>query len=104
MLPKDVYEQFHELFSISIKNKNEKTTFNNTGNFVNESKVNPVPNADDWFHAKIVVNGKKISVFVNHSEKPSLVVDKLTNVSKGKAGLWLDSEGSFANLEITTVH
>jgi len=67
-----------------------------------ENKVNPVPNADDWFHAKIVVKDKTISVFVNNSSTPSLVVNKLSNTSNGKIGLWVEngSDGSFANLEI----
>jgi hypothetical protein len=67
-----------------------------------ENKVNPVPDADDWFHCKISLKGQTISVFVNHSSKPSLVVNKLTDTVKGKIGLWVEngSEGSFANLEI----
>jgi len=67
-----------------------------------ENKVNPVPNGDEWFHCKITVKAKLISVYVNHSTKPSLVVNKLTNSSKGKIGLWVEngSDASFANLEI----
>ena len=67
-----------------------------------ENKVNPVPNPDDWFHCKIIFKDKLISVFVNNSSTPSLVVNKLTNTSKGKIGLWVEngSDGSFANLEI----
>jgi hypothetical protein len=67
-----------------------------------ENKVNPVPNADEWFHCKITVKDMLISVFVNNSAKPSLVVNKLTTTTKGKIGLWVEggSEGSFANLEI----
>ena len=67
-----------------------------------ENKVNPVPNGDEWFHCKITVKDKVISVYVNNSTKPSLVVNKLTNSSKGKIGLWVEngSDASFANLEI----
>jgi hypothetical protein len=67
-----------------------------------ENKVNPVPNADDWFHCKIIIKDKLISVFVNGSSNPSLVVNKLTTTSEGKIGLWVEdgSDGSFANLEI----
>jgi len=67
-----------------------------------ENKVNPVPDPSDWFHCKIILNGKKISVFVNHASEPSLVVNKLTDTSTGKIGLWVDngSDGSFANLMI----
>jgi hypothetical protein len=67
-----------------------------------ENKVNPVPGPDDWFHCKIIIENKLVSVFVNNSSRPSLVVNKLTNTSKGKIGLWVEngSDGSFANLEI----
>lgn len=67
-----------------------------------ENKVNPVPGPDDWFHCKITFKDKLISVFVNNSSKPSLVVNKLSNISSGKIGLWVEngSDGSFANLEI----
>jgi hypothetical protein len=67
-----------------------------------ENKVNPVPGGDDWFHCKISLKGKTVSVFVNNSSKPSLVVNKLTSTTTGKIGLWVEngSDGSFANLEI----
>jgi hypothetical protein len=68
-----------------------------------ENKVNPVPDPADWFHVKLVVSGKKISVFVNNSSTPSLSVEKLNNTKSGQIGLWVDngSDGSFANLVIT---
>jgi len=67
-----------------------------------ENKVNPVPNGDEWFHCKITVRDKQISVYVNNSTKPSLVVSKLTTTSKGKIGLWIEngSDANFANVEI----
>lgn len=67
-----------------------------------ESKVNPVPNPDDWFHVKVVVEGKKINVFVNNSPNPSLSVEKLNDAKSGEIALWVDngSDGSFANLMI----
>ena len=68
-----------------------------------ENKVNPVPGGDDWFHCKIIISGKMISVFVNNSSIPSLVVNKLTDTTTGKIGLWIEngSDGSFADLTIT---
>jgi hypothetical protein len=67
-----------------------------------ENKVNPVPNGDEWFHCRIVVKDKQVSVYVNRSSQPSLVVDKLTNTTTGKMGFWIEngSDASFANLEI----
>ena len=68
-----------------------------------ENKVNPVPGGDDWFHCKIIISGEMISVFVNNSSTPSLVVNKLTDTTTGKIGLWIEngSDGSFADLTIT---
>jgi len=68
-----------------------------------ENRVNPVPDPAGWFHAKIVVNGEVISVFVNNSQQPSLQVKKLTNTTNGGIALWVgnNSGGSFANLTIS---
>jgi pimeloyl-ACP methyl ester carboxylesterase len=51
----------------------------------------------------VIVDGKKISVFVNNALQPSLQVEKLTNTTKGGIALWVgnNSGGSFANLSIT---
>lgn len=67
-----------------------------------ENSVNPVPDPEKWFHGKVVVNNNRISVFVNDSPKPCLVVDKLAQTKTGKVGLWVGngSGGSFANLVI----
>ncbi|KAA0990069.1 family 16 glycoside hydrolase [Dyadobacter aurulentus] len=68
-----------------------------------ENKVNPVPNPDGWFHVKIIVAGKAIKVYVDHSPKPSLEVESLSKFTTGKIGLWAGpmSDPSFANFEIT---
>ena len=68
-----------------------------------ENKVNPVPDPDGWFHAKIVVDGKKITVYVNGAQTPRLEVEKLTSTTTGSIALWVgnNSGGSFANLVIT---
>ena len=68
-----------------------------------ENKIDPAPGADDWFHVKVVVDGKRITVFVNNQQNPSLEVDKLNDNNEGGFGLWVgnNSAGSFANLIIT---
>jgi hypothetical protein len=68
-----------------------------------EQPVNPVPDPNDWFHARIVVASPKVSVYVNDAAAPSLVVDQLSNRGKGLVGLWVGntSGGDFANLKIT---
>ncbi|MFI5153996.1 MAG: hypothetical protein ACHQET_11720 [Chitinophagales bacterium] len=69
---------------------------------VYENSVTPVPKADEWFHATIIVKGDDIRVYVNHSSTPSLQVKKLNNVHDGMLGLWDDElSGDFANLVIT---
>lgn len=67
-----------------------------------ENAVTPVPKADEWFHATIIVRGDDISVYVNHSAEASLKVKKLNARTDGKIGLWSDElPGNFANLSIT---
>lgn len=68
-----------------------------------EAAVSPVPEPDEWFHARIVVEGRTVSVFVNGSATPSLVVSELSERRGGRIGLWTGngSDGAFANLQIT---
>jgi hypothetical protein len=67
-----------------------------------ENRVTPIPDPENWFHTKVTIADGRISVFVNNHSKPCLVVSKLTDVKKGKIGLWVGngSGGSFANLQI----
>jgi hypothetical protein len=68
---------------------------------VYEHKVNPAPKADQWFHVSIDIKDDWISVFVNHSATPSLMVKKLNKIAKGKIGLWDDGlSGDFDDLVI----
>lgn len=67
-----------------------------------EHAVNPVPDANDWFHIKIAINFPEIKVYVNGSEEPTLEVEQISKREDGKLGLWLDSEdGWFKNVLIT---
>jgi hypothetical protein len=68
---------------------------------VYENSVTPVPKADEWFHATIVIKGDLITVYVNHSSTLSLQVKKLNTANDGMIGLWDDElTGDFANLAI----
>jgi hypothetical protein len=70
---------------------------------VYENAVNPVPRADEWFHATLILKDKKLSVYVNHASKPSLVVTLLNDRTEGLFGLYSDGlTNDFANLTITT--
>jgi hypothetical protein len=67
-----------------------------------EQAVSPVPDPNDWFHAKIAVTPEKIEVFVNGNTKPSLVVEPLVH-SQGKlTGFWVGngSDGNWRNLRV----
>lgn len=69
---------------------------------VYEHAVNPVPDPDGWFHARIEVTAKTVRAFVNDAQEPSLVVDRLTERETGGVGLWVGVfDGTFANLRIT---
>ena len=67
-----------------------------------EQPVNPVPDPNGWFHARVVVASPKVSVFVNDAKEPSLVVNQLSDRKKGLVGLWVGntSGGDFANFKI----
>lgn len=67
-----------------------------------EQPVNPVPDPNGWFHARIVVASPNVSVFVNDAKEPSLVVSQLSDRKKGLVGLWVGntSGGDFANIKI----
>ena len=66
--------------------------------------VNPVPDPNNWFHARIEIKSPEIKVFVNNSKTPSLIVQQLSNRKEGKLGLWIDSkDGWFKNVVISEV-
>jgi len=68
-----------------------------------EGAVDPAPDPDAWFHARIVVAGGRVEVFVNDAAKPSLSVEDLGAVKSGGVALFVGngSDGAFANLRIT---
>jgi hypothetical protein len=68
-----------------------------------EKAVNPVPDPNGWFHARVVAEARKIRVFVNDAKEPCLVIEELSDRKGGKVGLWVGdgSGGEFANLKIT---
>jgi hypothetical protein len=64
--------------------------------------VNPVPDPNAWFRARIVIANPKASVFVGDAKDPCLVVNLLNDRKKGLVGVWAgnNSGGDFANLTI----
>jgi len=67
-----------------------------------EEAVNPVPDPNGWFHARVAVASPKVSVFVGDAKEPSLVVTQLSDRKKGLVGPWVgnNSAGDFANFKI----
>lgn len=67
-----------------------------------EQAVNPVPDPNAWFRARVVVANPKVSVFVGDATDPCLAVNLLNDRKKGLVGLWVgnNSGGDFANLTI----
>lgn len=67
-----------------------------------EGAVDPASDPNDWFHARIVLDFPRVTVFLNNSQVPGLQVEQLSNRKQGKLGLWIDSdEGWFKNIAIT---
>ncbi len=68
-----------------------------------ERAVIPELDGDEWFHARIVVERPKVSVFVNNASAPCLVVNELSDRAHGSLGLWVGegSGGHFADLRVT---
>jgi hypothetical protein len=67
-----------------------------------EKPVKPVPDPNDWFHARVVVASPKVSVFVGDATEPCLTVEQLSDRKKGLVGIWVGnmSGGDFANFKI----
>ena len=67
-----------------------------------EHAVNPVPDPNDWFHVKIIINFPGIELYVNGSKEPSLEVRQISERQSGKLGLWIDGkDGWFKNVMVT---
>jgi glyoxylase-like metal-dependent hydrolase (beta-lactamase superfamily II) len=72
-----------------------------TGQF--EKSIEPPPDPNGWFHARIVLAHSRVEVYVNHATVPSLAVDDLGEAKSGGVALWVGngSDGAFAGLAVT---
>lgn len=68
-----------------------------------EHAVDPAPDPNSWVRVRLVIKDAVISVYINGNKEPSLVVEKLTQLSTGLIGFYVadTSGGDFANLTIT---
>jgi hypothetical protein len=71
-----------------------------------ERAVDPVPDPDHWFAARIEVTERTVRVYVAGSERPSLAVERLSTRRGGWVGYWVGygSDGEFAGLALTPAH
>ena len=65
-----------------------------------EKPIEPPPDGDAWFHARVVVEKRQVKVFVNGAAEPQLVVNELSDRPGGSVGLWCNGYGVIANLKI----
>jgi hypothetical protein len=68
-----------------------------------ENSVDPAPDPDSWVKVRIVINGSKVTTYVNGAQQAALDVEKVTNVRTGSIGFYVadTSGGDFANIVIT---
>lgn len=94
----------HSIQYIDMPN-NEWSTLRNKFPGKYENTVTPVPDPNEWFHAKIVIHYPEVKVYVNNSKEPSLVVNQISKRKDGKIGLWVGngSEGWFKNFTLTPI-
>ena len=71
-----------------------------------EQPVSPSPDPNAWFHVRITVETKKISIYVNNNDKPALVVEPLVQLRGKKIGYWVGngSAGDWKNLTINALY
>jgi hypothetical protein len=71
-------------------------------NGVFEKEVISPPDPNGWFTLKLVINNKSIKGFINQSETPSLVVEKISSIPSGRVGIFLGagSGGDFKKIKI----
>jgi hypothetical protein len=71
-----------------------------------EQPVSPTPDPNNWFHARLVIEPKKISVYVNGNSNPSLVVEPLVPLAGDQVGYWVgnNSAGDWKNLVIKSAN
>ena len=69
-----------------------------------EHAVEPAPDPNGWFHARIVVRDRRVRVFVNGAATPSLDIETVSEPRAGRVGFWIgdESPGLFANFVVRT--
>jgi len=68
-----------------------------------EATIEPTPEPDAWVHVRLIVKDEMVSIFINRSKEPSLVVKSVTHETHGAIGFYVadTSGGDFANVKVT---
>jgi hypothetical protein len=67
-----------------------------------EKEIVSPPDPNGWFTMKLIIKNRSVQAFINQAERPSLVVEKLTDVQNGKLGIFVGdgSGGDFRRISI----
>jgi hypothetical protein len=100
---KDSFRKIHAIQYISHPQFTWKKLRDERNGVFEKEIINP-PNPNDWFTMTIVVDKKSVKAFINQDAKPSLTVEKLTERSNGKLGIFMGdgSGGDFESITIET--
>jgi hypothetical protein len=71
-------------------------------NAVFEKAIAQAPDPNDWFTMTLVVTDTTVAAYINQSPQPALVVQKLSNQTSGKLGIFMGdgSGGDFVGLRM----
>ena len=70
-----------------------------------EKPVVPAPDPNKWFHVRLEIKDRKISIFVNGNTLPALAIERLVDSGGQMIGYWVGngSAGNWKNLNITAI-
>ena len=98
---KDSVRKIHAIQYVSHPKFTWKRLRDEQNGFFEKEIINP-PNPNDWFTMTIIVDKKTVKAFINQDSKPSLMVEKLTERSNGKLGIFV-GDGSGGDFERITI-
>lgn len=100
-LAKDSIRKIHAIQYISHPKFTWKRLREERNGLFEKEIINP-PNPNDWFTMTIVIDTKSVKAFINQDSKPSLKIEKLTERSNGKLGIFM-GDGSGGDFEQITI-
>ncbi len=102
---KDAVRRIHAIQYISHPDFTWKKLRDERNAIFEKEIINP-PDPNDWFTMKLVIDKTTVKAFINHSEKPSLIVEKLNNRSTGQMGLFTGDGGGgdFKTIKINAIN